>query len=145
MKRPRVCYGDNLSRRINNQYGTTATKAMIDHQTDLIATYVEDYCHNIWFIEFLEQLSAYTDEGKGAYDIVAAMGMAEVADEELVGTIPRSQKPVSQDFQDIGFYYENGIKKFGIIPKENKYPFIAGEINRGYIDGYNITSNARYR
>jgi len=57
MKRPRVCYGDNLSRRTNNQYGTTATKAMIDHQTDLIATYVEDYCHNIWFLEFLEQLS----------------------------------------------------------------------------------------
>jgi hypothetical protein len=63
---------------------------MIDHQTDLIATYVEDYCHNIWFLEFLEQLSQYTDEGKGAYDIVAAMGMCEIADEELSNVLPRT-------------------------------------------------------
>ena len=145
MKRPRVCYGDNLSRRTNNQYGTTATKAMIDHQTDLIATYIEDYCHNIWFLEFLEQLSQYTDEGKGAYDIVAALGMCEVADEELAGITPRITKPISEEFQDIGYYKdENGNTQFGIIPKQLTYQ-IKASIDTGYVEGYNITSDSRYR
>jgi len=55
MKRPRVCTSDiNTRKRNNNQYGSTATTTMIDHQTDLIRDYVEDYCHNIWFLEFLE-------------------------------------------------------------------------------------------
>jgi len=31
MRRPRVCYGGDEKRRQVNQYGTTATKAMIDH------------------------------------------------------------------------------------------------------------------
>lgn len=74
MRRPRVCYGGDERRRQINQYGTTATKAMIEHQTDLIADYVEDYCHNIWFIEILNQLNKYTDENKGKFDLVAAMG-----------------------------------------------------------------------
>jgi len=46
---------------------------MIDHGIQLVADYVEDYCHNIWFIEFLEQLNLYTDENKGKFDIVASM------------------------------------------------------------------------
>ena len=74
MRRPRVCYGGDEKRRQVNQYGTTATKAMIEHQTDLVADYVEDYCHNIWFIEILNQLNKYTDENKGKFDLVAAMG-----------------------------------------------------------------------
>jgi hypothetical protein len=73
MKRPRVCYGDNIKRRSANQYGTTTTTAMIDHGIDLVADYVEDYCHNIWFIEFLNQLNLYTDENKRKFDIIASM------------------------------------------------------------------------
>lgn len=143
MKRPRVCYGDNLTRRNNNQYGTTATKAMIDHQTDLIASYVEDYCHNIWFLEFLEQLSAYTDEGKGAYDIVAALGMCEVADEELNNVLPKEFKPISEGFQDIGYYIdENGHRRFGIIPKKNNNVRASWNLHDGNM---NIISNPRYR
>lgn len=74
MKRPRVCSGDiNARKPKNSQYGTTATTAMIDHQTDLVRDYVEDYCHNIWFLEMLDQLNKYTDENKGKFDLVAAM------------------------------------------------------------------------
>ena len=145
MRRPRVCFGDNIKRRSANQYGTTATKAMIDHQTDLVADYVEDYCHNIWFPEFLEQLSAYSDENKGKYDIVAAMSMCEVGDEELNDIIPREYKPVSSNFQDVGYYKdENGYTRFGLIPKQNSTP-VSGNIDTGYYSGYNITSNPRYR
>jgi hypothetical protein len=36
----------------------------------------------------LDQLNRYTDENKGKFDIIAAMGMAELADEELTGIAP---------------------------------------------------------
>jgi len=39
-----VCFGDNVKRRSANQYGTTATKAMIQHGIDLVSGYIEDYC-----------------------------------------------------------------------------------------------------
>lgn len=146
MRRPRVCSGDiNNRRRNNNQYGTTATTTMIDHQTDLIRDYVEDYCSNIWFLPFLEQLNLYTDENKGKFDIVAAMGMAEVGDEELHDIIPKKVEVVSDDFQDIGYYIdENGHKRFGIIPNKRQSN-VNATIDRGYVAGYNITSDPRYR
>jgi hypothetical protein len=68
----------------------------------------------------LNQLNKYTDENKGKFDIVAAMAMAEVGDEELNGIIPKVNKPISDEFQDIGYYTdERGYKRFGIIPKTN--------------------------
>lgn len=119
IKRPRVCYGDLIKRRSANQYGTTATSAMIEHQTDLIRDYVEDYCQNIWFLELLEQLSMYTDENKGKFDMVAACAMAEIADEELNDVIPKKTEPVSKGFKDIGYYKdEKGYTRFGVIPKQ---------------------------
>lgn len=71
--------------------------------------------------------------------------MAEVGDEELRDIVPKKQEVVSQKFQDIGYYTdEKGIRRYGVIPKENQ--FIAkGHINTGYVQGYNITSNPRYR
>jgi hypothetical protein len=54
MRRPRVCSGDITKRRTANQYGTTATVAMIDHQTDLVRDYIEDYSRNIWFLDLLD-------------------------------------------------------------------------------------------
>ncbi len=143
MKRPRSCYGGDEKRRQVNQYGTTATKAMIDHQTDLIADYVEDYCHNIWFIEMLNQLNKYTDENKGKFDIVAAMAMAEVGDEELNGIIPKASKPIKDVFKDIGYYKdENGYTRFGVIPKQIQTQMKA---RWDLYDGRNITSDPRYR
>ena len=143
MKRPRVCYGGDERRRQVNQYGTTATKAMIDHQTDLVADYVEDYCHNIWFIEMLNQLNKYTDENKGQFDLIAAIAMAEIADEELNGIVPRVPKIISSEFQDIGYYKdERGYTRFGVIPKYNQNPINA---SWNLEDGKNIISNPRYR
>lgn len=88
MKRPSATLSEK-SRTPNKQYGTPATVAIIDHQTDLIADYVNDYCHLIWFDEMLDELNRYTDENKGKFDIVAAMAMALLADEELQGVVPK--------------------------------------------------------
>jgi hypothetical protein len=49
----------------------------------LIRDYIEDYCHNIWFEDMLDEVNRYTNENKRKFDIIAAMAMAELADEEL--------------------------------------------------------------
>lgn len=71
MKRPRATLSDSV-RNTNKQYGTPATPAIIDHQTDLIANYIEDYYHLIWFEELLDELNQYNDANKRKFDIVAA-------------------------------------------------------------------------
>ena len=117
MKRPRATLTD-VARGTSKQYGTPATAAIIAHQTDLIADYVNDYCHTIWFEEMLDELNRYTDENKRKFDIIAAMSMAELADEELSGVVPKQIKQEDDTWDDIGFYIdENGNKRWGVIPK----------------------------
>ena len=117
MRRPRATMPD-INSGLSKAYGAPATVAVIDHQTDLIAAFVNDYCHTIWFPEMLDELNRYTDENKRKFDIVAAMGMAELADEELGGVVAKQVEDISSEFEDFGYYYdERGIKKWGIIPK----------------------------
>lgn len=71
MKRPRATLTD-VSRGVSKSYGTPATAAIIAHQTDLIADFINDYCHTIWFEEMLDEFNRYTDENKRKFDIVAA-------------------------------------------------------------------------
>ena len=117
MKRPRKTYPEEKT-KASNTYGTPATVAIIEHQTDLIKDYVEDYCDQIWFPEFLEQLNRYSNENKGKFDIVAAMGMWELADEELAGVTPTVVAPEDKSFKLLGWYTdEKGYKHFGVIPE----------------------------
>lgn len=119
MKRPSATFPDPTRRNIN-QYGSPATTAVIDHQTTLIADYVNDYYQEIWFEEMLDQLNRYSDDNKTKFDIIAAMGMAELADEELHDISPKSMKPREEVFQDIGYYIdEHGYKKYGVIPNNS--------------------------
>lgn len=144
MKRPSATYPDP-NKRNRNQYGSPATLAVIDHQTTLIADYVNDYCHNIWFEEMLDELNRYTDDNKTKFDIIAAMGMSELADEELHDVSPRSVEPETYDFQDIGYYTdEKGIKRYGIIPKNNKYETRVND-NWREQNNFRRTSNPYYR
>lgn len=121
MKRPRATMPDVL-RGQSKQYGSPATPAVIDHQTDLIADFVNDYCHTIWFPEMLDELNRYTDENKGKFDIVAAMGQCELGDEEIRGIVPKEVERVEDQFEDIGYYIDDkGYKRYGIIPKQKQW------------------------
>lgn len=120
MKRPRATLADSI-RNTNKQYGTPATPAIIDHQTDLIADYINDYCHLIWFDEMLDEFNRYTDENKRKFDIVASVAMALLADEELQGTIPKIVEDATEVWQDIGYYTdEQGRRRYGTIPAQIK-------------------------
>lgn len=143
MKRPRATLGDSV-RNTNKQYGTPATPAIIDHQTDLIADYVNDYCHLIWFDEMLDELNRYTDENKRKFDIVAAMAMALLADEELQGIVPRSVEQVQNTWQDIGFYTdEYGRRRYGTIPQKDNKILANNNFGQLYDDNRIRTSNTR--
>lgn len=140
MKRPRATYPDPY--KVNrNQYGSPATLAVISHQTDLIADFIEDYCHNIWFEDMLMELSQYNDENKTKFDIIAAMGMAELADEELNGVVPRAVDNITTDtFQDIGYYIDDkGYRRFGIIPKKNNYNI---QVNSTFLSNQNMVKSS---
>lgn len=116
MKRPRRTYTD-INKVNSNQYGTPATATIIDHQTDLIRDYIEDYGSEIWFEELLEELKSYSNETKGKFDMVAAFGMALLADEDLNGTVPKAVQDNTTEVKLLGYYTdENGFTRFGAIP-----------------------------
>lgn len=118
MKRPRATLTD-IKYGTTKQYGTPATKTIIEQQTDLIADYVEDYGHNIWFEDMLEQLNGYNDENKTKFDIIASLGMVELADQELSGRQPTKVDKEVEEFQDYGYYInDKGYREFGVIPKK---------------------------
>ena len=143
MKRPRATLGDS-ARNTNKQYGTPATPAIIDHQTDLIADYVNDYCYLIWFDEMLDELNRYTDENKRKFDIIASMAMALLADEELQGIVPKTVEKVKQTWQDIGFYTDQeGRSRYGVIPKQNNQILANNNFGQLYDDNRIRTSNTR--
>lgn len=120
MKRPRATLTD-IKYGTTKQYGTPATKAVIEQHTDLTAEFVQDYCHTIWFEEVLDQLISYNDDNKGRFDIVAALGMVFLANQELSGRQPANVVKEVEQFQDFGYYIdENGYKRFGIIPNKNQ-------------------------
>lgn len=142
MYRPVATYpaGNNPKRRT---IGTPASVAIIDHQTDLIRDYVNDFCHNIWFEEMLDELSRYTDEMKRKFDIIAAMGLCELGDEDMMGVTPRQIENTDDSFQDFGYYIdpETGYRRQGVIPKKIK---IIATINSISYDNLGIrTSNPR--
>ena len=146
MKRPRATLTDSV-RNTNKQYGTPATLAIISHQTDLIADYINDYSHTIWFDEMLDEFNRYTDENKRKFDIVASVAMCELADEELSGVIPKQVTVQNDTWQDIGYYTdEHGCKRWGVIPKVNNIEINFNNNFGQYVDyGYRTSDSRVYQ
>jgi hypothetical protein len=117
MKRPRSTMPD-VSKGNSNMFGAPATVKVINHYRELIYDFVLDYWHTINFPEIIDQLLNYTDERKKYFDLVAAMGMAELADEELSYRKPVERDALKKEFQDVGWYRDaRGYKHYGAIPK----------------------------
>lgn len=115
MKRPKSTLSD-IKRGNSQMIGVPATENIIKHGLELINDYINDHCYNMDDDEMLEQLLNYSYENKRKYDIVASMGMCEIADEELMSIVPKSVASVEKQWRDFGWYTDsNGIKKFGII------------------------------
>ena len=50
----------------------------------------------------LQELIKYSYANKTKFDIVAAMGVCELADEELQGVVPRKVNVYKETWKDIG-------------------------------------------
>ena len=131
MKRPRSTMPD-VSKGNSNMYGTPATVKVITHYIELIYDFCLDYSQTIKFRLMLEQLLNYSDEKKKDFDIIAAMGMAELGDEELSVRKPTEKEPAMTSFRDIGWFTDkNGYKHYGIIPKTDEERYERTRINPG--------------
>ena len=117
MKRPRSTMPD-VSKGNSNMYGTPTPPKVISHYRELIYDFVLDYWHTISFKEMLEQLLNYSDEKKKEFDIIAALGMCELGDEELSVKKPVEKEVEIKSYDDIGWWKDNkGYRHYGIIPK----------------------------
>ena len=148
MRRPRATLADIRSGNTKS-YGTPATGTIIEMQTDLIATYIENYSHNIWFEEILDELQKYNPDNKRKYDIVAAFGMVELADQELSARVPiKAEEEGKVEFQDFGYWRDSrGYIHKGVIPKKesNDIRYAEFRTDREAYDPFTFeTSDTRY-
>ena len=117
MRRPRATTS-NITKTNTTMYGTPTPPRVIAHYVELVYDFCLDYAQTMNFREMLDQLVNYSDEAKKKFDIVAAMGMAELADEELSTRKPVEIEPVHKTFQDFGWWTDaNGYKHYGAIPQ----------------------------
>lgn len=96
MKRPKSSLSD-IKRGNSQMIGVPATESIIKHGLSLINDFINDYCYEMDSDEMLEQLLNYSYENKRKFDIVAAMSMAEMADEELMGFVPKTEHSVEKE------------------------------------------------
>jgi hypothetical protein len=125
-KRPTINLAGGNPDKDTNLIGTTTSAEVIDHQDNKIKMYIDDNYEKIWFLKLLEQLQDYDRDDRTKFDLVIAMGLAELADEDLMGQIAKKSEPASSGLELFGYYTDaNGIKRYGVIPKdEEKEKFI---------------------
>lgn len=108
----------DISKGNAKMYGAPASVKVIEHYRELIYDFCLDYSYTIAFKEMVDQLLNYSDDKKKDFDIVAAMGMCELGDEEMSVKKPEARERIAKEFRDIGWYRDSkGYKHYGIIPK----------------------------
>lgn len=118
--RPKATLSD-IKKGNSKMVGVPATVTVIEHYLDLIEMFLNDYWYGINFLNILQELTKYSYENKKKFDLVAALGMALLGDEELMGKIPKTATRTKNEWKDIGYYYdERGVKRFGVIPKQHE-------------------------
>jgi len=101
-----------------NQIGTTAATNIIKHGDGKIKEYVDSFSKQIMFIPLIDQLKSYDADNRTKFDLVVAMNMTEVADDDLGGKAATVEDENEYQFNsDIGYYRdENGKRRYGVIP-----------------------------
>ncbi len=128
-KRPSIALQGGDPNKLTNLIGTQASTPVIDHMDQKIAQYIEDYCHDIWFKDVLQQLQDYDRDNRTKFDYVIAMGLAELADEDLLGKVAKAPVRETQEFKAFGFYTDkDGFKQYGVIPDQKSNQ---NEVERG--------------
>ena len=125
IKRPTIATTNNMNadplKGKSNLLGTPASTQYIDYQDGKLAEYIDDNSYNIWFDPALEQLLEYDRGNRTPSDLVIAMGLCELMDDDLLGKIAKP-KEATAELKMFGYYTdpETGHKKYGELPGQNK-------------------------
>jgi len=118
LQRPSIAIGANVSGlKASMLIGSPATNAVISHQDQKLADYINDYYYQIGYIPALEQCKDYDANNRTKFDFVVAMGLTELADEDMMGKPAASSGEASKELTMFGMYRDqNGRKRWGEIP-----------------------------
>lgn len=121
MKRPSIARGDADPNKASNLIGTQASTPMIDHMDNKTKEYIDDYYNTIYFKDLLDHCQNYTRENRTKFDLVIAMGLCELADEDKMGIIAKKDVRETEQFQMFGFFTDpqTGRKSYGVIPNND--------------------------
>jgi len=128
MKRPMIAKssagsGDPIYiQRLREQtlIGTTATPTVIDYGDGKIKEYTRDFCNFIYFKDVLDQLLDYQREDRRRYDLVIAMALCEIADEDMLGQPASPSGIETAEFKPFGYFTgPDGKLKRGILPVDH--------------------------
>ncbi|MCK5788529.1 MAG: hypothetical protein KAH32_06000 [Chlamydiia bacterium] len=126
IKRPTIATTSNMNadplKGKSSLIGTPASTPYIDYQDGKLKEYVDDMCHIIWFEPALEQLLEYDRGNRTPSDLVIAMGLCEIMDDDLMGKIAKPKEVATEEFVLFGYYKDplTGKKKYGKLPTVNK-------------------------
>lgn len=117
MTRPKSTMSD-IRRGNSNMLGVPATEIILKHGLELINQFLMECVYNVNIDSMLEQLLKYSWENKRKFDVVSAMIVAEIGDEDLMGFAPRIQNEVQKQWKDFGWYTDTyGRKRYGVLPE----------------------------
>lgn len=122
LQRPSIAIGANVSGiKASTLIGTPATSAVIGHQDQKLADYIDDYYYQILYLPVLEQLRDYDAGNRTKFDYVVALGLAELADEDYMGKPASDNGAASKELEVFGMYRDSkGKKRWGVIPSDSK-------------------------
>ena len=118
-KRPSIALNGANPNKATMLIGTQTSTQIIDHMDGKIKQYIDDNYKKIWFPDILEQCQDYDRENRTKFDMVIAMGLCELTDEDLMGKVARPPAKATSELVPFGYYTdENGYKRHGIIPQK---------------------------
>lgn len=123
----------NTSGKTNfRQFGVPATPTIIDHQLDLIQQYITDYCETIQFPAIIDELLRYSYANKRKFDYVAALGMALLADEEMINKVVKTESRAKL-LGNVGYYRdEYGRVQYGEVKQKTNSTMLYGWSRKTY-------------
>lgn len=123
VQRPAVALSDMNSTRFTSLIGTQMVPKIIQHMNLRLQMYVEESCDKILFRSTLTQLRDYDPDNQTEFDEVIAMGLCEIADEDMAELTAVAQRPPDEKISTGFGYYRDpatGHKVRGKLPQQGE-------------------------
>lgn len=119
ISRPAIAQTDRHGNNPTTLIGTQMTVYIKTHMQNRIQGYLNEYCGIVYDPDLLANLQEYDPDYQTLYDDVVAMGMCEIADEDLIGIDATPEPPKNVQSRGVGYYIDprTGHRRFGVLPK----------------------------